>query len=120
MKQILVVCPESLMIEANELARCVGLSEHDSQTFVTLNYKDFNDNKYCVVSGLVGDSFLEQASLPLTPPPWGCDIDKATSAQNSLSFEGPAALNTILVLSYDTLEQAIQEIQLERIIELGM
>jgi hypothetical protein len=120
MKQILVVCPKNLISEANEFARCVGLGENDGLTFTSLNYLDDSGNEYSVVSGLVGDSFLKEATSTLVEPPWGCNLEQAVLAQQALSFTPPANINSILVVQFERLEEAISEISLTRRIETGM
>ncbi|WP_225029419.1 hypothetical protein [Xinfangfangia pollutisoli] len=89
MIRITLACPEALIGDANQLARCLGSSAADAQTYGAPRYRDATGARYAVASGLVPAGFLADARAPLTPPPWGADMDAAARAQACIALWQP-------------------------------
>lgn len=89
MIRITLACPEPLIGDANQLARCLGSSAADAQTYGAPRYRDATGARYAVASGLVSSAFLADARAPLTPPPWGADMQAAARAQACIALWQP-------------------------------
>lgn len=76
-----ISCPEAYITKANNLARCIGYSEADGETFTSASYQDIDGNLYAVASGLVQPAFVTDAMSPLIEPAWGADMIQANEAQ---------------------------------------
>lgn len=87
--RITIACPEAYISKANELAKCVGYSEADGNTFTTTTHKDASNNFYAVASGLVKPVFLTNAFQPLQEPEWEVDLEDAEEAQTILRHGDP-------------------------------
>lgn len=70
---------------ANALARIVGFSVYDEQTFGALNYENEEGVKFCVASTLAKEAFVQDVSSPLVLPAWGGNLADAEYAQSILS-----------------------------------
>lgn len=90
--RVSICVPADLMSAANELAACIGYTEHDRYTFVSADYR-FEGTNYSAPSGLVQPAFVEDAGKPLVEPPWGADMTAAALAQSKIiiaDIEDPA------------------------------
>lgn len=88
---ITIAVPAAHVADANQLARCLGLSEADARTFRAAGWQDGDGNTYAVASGLVRPSFSAGAASPLVEPAWGADMTAAARAQALLSVFDPEA-----------------------------
>lgn len=86
MIQVTIACPVALISAANELARCIGYSEADGETFSLAPVI----GGYAVAAGLVQPEFVSDAFQPLTEPEWGADMIAAASAQAEVVLIEPA------------------------------
>lgn len=94
--RITIACPEALIADANQLARCIGYSEADQWTFDAASYEDASGNRYSVPSGLVDPAFLVDALSPLVAPEWGADMEAAARAQALVRLADPEQPETCL------------------------
>lgn len=76
MKTVELLCPESMMADANHLAAAKGQSMADMLTFRNVNYTD-GTNNYCWVGVQVGDEWLSNMTQPVARPTYdtGSQID---------------------------------------------
>lgn len=79
--RITIAVPLAFVAVANELARCVGYSEADGQTFAGETHRSAAGDGFSVASGVVAPKFITDAVAPLSAPPWGADLDLAGEAQ---------------------------------------
>lgn len=81
---VTIAVPEAMLIDANQLARCVGYGPDDDQTFRTPCWQDAEGNVYSVASGPVWPAFLAVPGQTLVEPEWGADMEAAERAQATL------------------------------------
>lgn len=97
--KLTVLVPEALKDISNNLAAASGLSEYDLGTFNHAGYEDSENNKYCVISTMVTDAFLEKIGEPLVRPAFDVDhlidMTKAAEAQALIRFNADDVLNFI-------------------------
>jgi len=85
---VTIAVPVALISAANQLARVIGYSEADGDTFTLAPVID----GYAVAAGLVQPEFVSDAFQPLIEPEWGADMDAAAEAQAEVVLiEPPAA-----------------------------
>ncbi|WP_112312323.1 hypothetical protein [Pseudogemmobacter bohemicus] len=113
--RITIACPAALIQDANQLARVIGYSEADDQTYGAAIWQDAAGNRYAVASGLVSPVFPEAAVSPLTAPEWGADMAAAARAQALIRIGGPAAPGQIAAVIGDDVPAALAELGLTRI-----
>jgi len=104
-----VAAPIAQIIDANQLALCLGESSADDQTFNASNYQDAQGNLYAVASTVAKPIFAEMAGQPLKAPDHAPDMDleAATRAQSLLKINGGiASPDVIAVILGDRLESA--------------
>lgn len=58
--------PQALMVQANQLALIVGVSEHDDKTFTAANWQDKDGNLYAVCSTAIKPVVLGLFGISLT------------------------------------------------------
>ena len=80
MIQVTIACPVALIGAANQLARCIGYTEADGETFTLAQVID----GYAVASGIVAPEFVGDAVAPLVEPEWGADMTAAADAQAAI------------------------------------
>lgn len=91
MKTITIACPIDVIEDAGHLARCIGYSEADGETFTSAPiYRDAEGNRYAVPHGQVHEAFLTNAVLPLVAPLWGADMAAAARAQAAVALWQPS------------------------------
>lgn len=72
MATVTIAVPTAHVEDANQLARCIGQSAADDQTFsFGPNMRDGAGNSYTVVSGWVVDHFAQIAAVALQAPAGG-------------------------------------------------
>ncbi|WP_112309745.1 hypothetical protein [Pseudogemmobacter bohemicus] len=113
--RITIACPAALIQDANQLARVIGYSEADDQTYGAAIWQDAAGNRYAVASGPVSPVFPEAAVSPLTAPEWGADMAAAARAQALIRIGGPAAPGQIAAVIGDDVPAALAELGLTRI-----
>lgn len=88
--RVTIICPESLIPDANQLALVVGESAADDQTFGAASYSDVDGNLYAVSSTVVTDTFQGKATTLLVAPAHapGADLAAAGRAQAALYIYG--------------------------------
>lgn len=79
--RVTIAVPVALVASANELARCVGYSEADGQTFAGATHQNGAGDGFAVASGVVAPKFVSDAVGPLSAPVWGADLEAAETAQ---------------------------------------
>lgn len=82
-----LVVPESLMLQANQLALIAGESPDDVNTFTRANYEDKLGNKYAVCSTVIKPIVLSLLSTPLADSPLqaeGADLELAQQAMDKV------------------------------------
>ena len=84
MINVTIAVPEALISDAKQLARCIGYSADDEDTFREPSWRDSGGGLYAVASGLVKPAFAEDAISPLVKPEWGADMEAAARAQATL------------------------------------
>lgn len=108
MPRVTIACPKSLIYDANQLARCIGLGPDDDQTYGDPVWKDAAGNTYAVASAVVGDNFASVAMSDLHQPEWGCDISAAKNAQLKVVTGVSASPDHIAAVFDDSPQSAIQ------------
>ena len=104
-----IATPAAHIIDANQLALCLGESSADDRTFTTASYQDADGNLYAVCSTVAKPIFAEMAGQPLKAPDHtsGVDLAAATRAQALLRINGGiASPDVIAVILGDRLESA--------------
>lgn len=94
---VFLACPAALIPDGRQLARCVGQSAADEDTFATVPMVRAPDGcRMSIAAGPVSEAFRDRVmprpdgSLPdLQEPPWGCDMTAARAAQARLQEIGP-------------------------------
>ena len=112
--RLTIACPEAMIADANQFARCTGYGPDDDKTFGAATWQDVGGNLYSVSSGLVvAESYQTDALGPLVEPEWGCDIAAAQRAQAVVQVGGAAAPDAI-VAAFGDLVAALLELGLTR------
>lgn len=88
--RVTIACPEAMISDANQLARCLGYSADDGMTYGLPIWQDGDGNRYAVASGIVSDAFPAAAASPLSNPEWGADMAAAARAQAAITIGLPA------------------------------
>ncbi len=86
MIRVTIAAPLALIASANQLARCIGYSEADGETFGPPSHQDADGATYAVASGLVQPAFVGDAVSPLSEPAWGADMEAAGIAQAAIAL----------------------------------
>lgn len=107
MIRITFACPAAHITDANQLARVIGLSPDDDQTYGEPRFQDGGGNLYAVASGLVEPSFISTATSPLAEPEWGADMEAAQRAQALAALGEPAAPDHIAAVVGDDVAEAL-------------
>lgn len=105
--RITIACPEALIGDANQLARCLGLGSDDDHTYGAAVWRDAAGNTYAAASAVVGPAFVNTASSPLVAPPWGCDLAAAARAQAVIAIDAPAAPGVLAAIIGDDVQAAL-------------
>lgn len=94
--RITIVCPESMIDDANQFALCVGNSTADVQTFQRAGWEDASGRKFALASLLSSDDFPELASSALRAPTHApaTDLVAASRAQALLTTWSPLVSST--------------------------
>lgn len=82
---VTIAVPSALIADARQLARCIGYSADDENTFREPSYQDSGGNLYAVASGPVKPAFIQDAVSALIEPEWGADLVAANRAQATLN-----------------------------------
>lgn len=93
--------PEHLIPQAKQLARALGQSASDENSFGPVRYR-IGNQPYSVASGQI------DLSKPLEEPAWGADMALAAQAQGEIGGE-------ILVSDMDDPQGALDELGLDPI-----
>ena len=104
--RVTIICPESLMQAANQLALIASEASADDKTFTSASYVDANGNKYAICSTVVTDGFLQiQSGLPAELPPHAKKADTllAQQALDALSvyIDGDLLSSDALTMAFD-------------------
>lgn len=105
--RITIACPEALIGDANQLARCIGLGPNDDQTYGAPIWRDAAGNAYAVASAVVSGAFYAAATSPLVAPDWGCDLAAAARAQAAISIGAAAAPGVLAAIIGDDVQAAL-------------
>lgn len=81
MVTLFIACPAGLIPDGRQLARCIGQSAADEDTFAEVPRVAGAGALWSVAAGPVSEAWLAAATGYLTEPPWGCDMDAARRAQ---------------------------------------
>ncbi|MDP2063843.1 MAG: hypothetical protein Q8J98_12160 [Phaeovulum sp.] len=84
--RITIACPEALIVEANQLMRCIGSGVDDDRTFASAIWQSANGARFACAAQEADPLWLELAAGTLTEPAWGCDLAAAMAAQERLVF----------------------------------
>lgn len=117
---VTIACPEAMIPQANQLARCLGEGPDDDKTFVVANWQDAAGNRYALASGLVSETFPDRAASPLVAPSWGCDLAMASVAQAAVRIGETADPGHIAAVIGDDPQAAISALGLEAIPDAGL
>lgn len=98
MIRVTIACPEALITDANQLARVLGYSDADGETYGEPHWQDTAGNRYAVASGLVSEGFSAAAQSELAEPDWGADMEAAARAQALITIGGPADPSRLVVV----------------------
>jgi len=90
MIRVTIAVPEAHIGAANQLARCIGYTEADGQTYGAPSWQDSEGNRYALASTLASPAFVQTAASPLIEPPWGADMAAAAAAQAIVAVFGIA------------------------------
>lgn len=93
--RVTIACPEWLISDANQLARCLGYSADDGMTYGEPIWRDADGVRYAVASGVVSDGFAAAAASSLVAPPWGADMEAAARAQAAITIGLPATFSRL-------------------------
>ena len=110
---VTIACPESMIPQANQLARCIGNGPDDDKTFALALWQDAAGNRYALASGPVADTFPETAASLLVEPSWGCDLALASVAQAVIRIGAAADPAHIAAVIGDDPHAAIAAMGLE-------
>jgi hypothetical protein len=105
--RVTIACPEALIGDANQLARCIGLGPDDDQTYGAPVWRDAGGNAYAVASAVVSPAFIDTASSQLVAPDWGCDLAAAGRAQAAISIGAAAAPGVLAAIIGDDVQAAL-------------
>ena len=114
--RVTIACPEALIVDANQLARCLGYSEDDGLTYGLPIWQDVLGNRYAVASGVVSDAFPEAAASLLSEPEWGADMEAAARAQAAIAIGVPAD-PACLAAVFGEVEDALSVLGVSRVDE---
>ena len=109
MQKATIATPAAHVIDANQLALCLGEYSADDQTFNASNYQDAQGSFYAVASTVAKPIFAELAGQRLQAPAHSPDMElvAATRAQSLLQINnGRATPDVIAVILGDRLESA--------------
>jgi len=106
-----VAAPIAQIIDANQLALCLGESSADDQTFNASNYQDAQGNLYAVASTVAKPIFAEMAGQPLKAPDHAPDMDleAATRAQSLLKINGGIANPDVIAVILGDRKESAQD-----------
>lgn len=110
---VTIACPEAMIPQANQLARCIGEGPADDKTFALALWQDAEGNRYAVASGPASETFPETATSPLVAPSWGCDLALASVAQAAIRIGAVADPAHIAAVIGDDPHAAIAAMGLE-------
>ncbi|MFE3836909.1 hypothetical protein [Pseudogemmobacter sonorensis] len=79
---VTIAAPLALLYEAGQLARCIGYTEADGDTFE----RGQRIGGYAVASGPVHPAFVTNAVSVLVEPPYGADMAAAAIAQAAVQI----------------------------------
>ena len=114
-QRLTIACPEAMIADANQFARCTGYGPDDDKTFGAATWQDAGGNLYSISSGLVvAESYQGNALGLLIEPEWGCDLAAANRAQAKIKIGGSARPDK-LVAVFGDVNSALSELQLTRI-----
>jgi len=88
---VTIAVPAAHIADANELARCLGYSAADGESFGTAAWQDGEGHLYAVASGPVRPTFVSASASPLAAPAWGADMAAAARAQALVAIHEPEA-----------------------------
>jgi hypothetical protein len=104
-----IATPTAYILDANQLALCLGESSADDHTFTIASYQDAYGNLYAVCSTVAKPIFASMAIQKLKAPQQAQDVDlvAAKRAQVILRInDSTASFNVIAVILGDRLESA--------------
>lgn len=115
--RVTIACPEALIEDANQLARCLGYSADDGLTYGLPIWRDAGGARYAVASGIVSDGFAAAAASPLILPPWGADLEAASRAQAAVTIGLPATPDHLAAFFGDDALAAVAALGVTRVDE---
>ncbi len=108
--RVTIACPEAMIADANQLARCLGLGPEDDQTYGAAIWRDAVGHSYAVASAIVGAGFTAAATSPLVVLPWGADMEAAARAQANIRIGGAADPAHLVAVFGDDVQSALTEL----------
>ena len=112
--RLTIACPEAMIADANQFARCTGYGPDDDKTFGAATWQDASGNLYSVTSGLVKEVYQGNAMATLKRPDWDCNMAAANRAQAKIKIGGAARPDN-LVAVFGEVDAALAELGLTRI-----
>jgi hypothetical protein len=92
-----IAVPETMIADANQLARALGLGPDDDATFGAPIWQDAGGDRYAAASMVVGEGWLDLLAAPLAAPSWGADMAAAERARAAVQVGAPAGAGRIAV-----------------------
>ena len=112
--RVTIFVPAAMVVDANQLALCLGQSAADAETFGGTDWQDAGGNLYAVASTMAKATFPAAAASPLAAPDFAPDVDlvAAGRAQAALVIYDPqapvqAGPSHILAIIHDDAQAAI-------------
>lgn len=84
MSRLTLICPETLIEDANALASALGVGPDDGQSFGNPVWIDENGARFAVMS-LVSATLSDTLAAPLVAPTWPVDLQAAERARTRIS-----------------------------------
>jgi hypothetical protein len=83
--RVTIICPESMVSDANQLAMVLGEGPADELTFRALEYQDDEGNRYAASSTVATGNFQVKATNAIDRPDW--DGDRGSRVVNMTGAE---------------------------------
>lgn len=85
MRDLVIVVPETLGYQANQMALLFGESPADVRTFIDFGWHDEQGNAFAVSATRVTDEWIESTETPA--PKDGVDMEAAMEAYNLIQWD---------------------------------
>ena len=117
--RVTIACPELLITKANELAKALGTTEFDGETFGIPLWEDSLGNKYAVASGAVSPVFVTNAFSALQDKIYPYDKALAEEVQALIALDSLATPTSVAAVINEDTDYAMSVLGLERIQDEG-